>query len=83
MRKPVILITGANGEIGHGLIEHFGLRDNVVRVALDLRPIEPPLSNFCVAGIVGDILDANLLQRLVSEYEIHEIYHHAAAQYAQ
>ena len=23
MRKPVILITGANGEIGHGLIKYL------------------------------------------------------------
>lgn len=78
MRKPVILITGANGEIGHGLIEHFGKRDTHNIVALDLKPIEPRLGDYCVAGIVGDILDSNLLQRLVSEYEIHEIYHLAA-----
>ncbi|RMF79448.1 MAG: NAD-dependent epimerase/dehydratase family protein, partial [Planctomycetota bacterium] len=32
----------------------------------------------CVAAIAGDILDNNLLQRLVSEYEIHAIYHLAA-----
>lgn len=78
MRKPVILITGANGEIGHGLIEHFtSLRDRRI-VALDLKSFPPELEKMCSATIVGDILDEDLLQRLVSEYEIHEIYHLAA-----
>ncbi|RMF73452.1 MAG: epimerase, partial [Planctomycetota bacterium] len=38
MRKPVILITGANGEIGHGLIEHLGESGDASIVALDLKP---------------------------------------------
>ena len=78
MRKPVILITGANGEIGHGLIDYFGRQSGRNIVALDLKPVDARLGDYCIAGIVGDILDANLLQRLVSEYEIHEIYHLAA-----
>lgn len=78
MRKPVILITGANGEIGHGLIEHCDRNLPYGIVALDLKPIDARLGDFCVACITGDILDHNLLQRLVSEYEIHIIYHLAA-----
>lgn len=78
MRKPVVLITGANGEIGHGLIEEIGRDDAYQIVALDLAPLDARLGNHCVAGIVGDILDQNLLKRLVSEYEIHAIYHLAA-----
>lgn len=78
MRKPVILITGANGEIGHGLVEHFVKLGNKGIVALDLKPLDNRLARHCAATIVGDILDQNLLQRLVSEYEIHEIYHLAA-----
>jgi len=78
MRKPVVLITGANGEIGHGLIEHLGAQSPFEIVALDLRPIEGRMGDYCVACIVGDILDEKLLQRLVTEYEIHEIYHLAA-----
>ncbi|MBI5866196.1 MAG: NAD-dependent epimerase/dehydratase family protein [Planctomycetes bacterium] len=78
MRKPVVLITGANGEMGHGLIRYFGAQTDTQIVAVDLNPIEPVLGDYCIAGIVGDILDTNLLQRLVSEYEIHAIYHLAA-----
>ncbi len=78
MRKPVALISGANGEIGHGLIEHFEQQGKKDVVALDIRPFDKRLAGCCTATIVGDILDENLLQRLVSEYEIHEIYHLAA-----
>ncbi|MCP4245561.1 MAG: NAD-dependent epimerase/dehydratase family protein [bacterium] len=78
MRKPIILITGANGEIGHGLIEHFGRDGNHEIVALDLKPLDDPLRRHCTACIVGDILDDNLLKRLISEYEIHAVYHLAA-----
>jgi len=78
MRKPVILITGANGEIGHGLLESLRDGDEHGVVALDLKPLDEPLRRPGVIPIVGDILDQNLLQRLVSEYEIHAIYHLAA-----
>ncbi len=78
MRRPVLLITGANGEIGHGLIEHFRKSGEHSIVALDLRPIDEHLRPHCEAVLAGDILDQNLLQRLVSEYEIHAIYHLAA-----
>lgn len=78
MRKPVSLITGANGEIGHGLIAHFAETGAGHVIALDLKPIDETLAAACEASIVGDILDANLLQRLVSEYEIHTIFHLAA-----
>ncbi|MCK6456451.1 MAG: NAD-dependent epimerase/dehydratase family protein [Phycisphaerae bacterium] len=78
MRKPVVLITGANGEIGHGLIAHLARVPDVNVVALDLKPLDERLRPSCAAALVGDILDANLLQRLISEYEVHAIYHLAA-----
>lgn len=78
MRKPVVLITGANGEIGHGLIEHLGGQSDRGIVALDLNKLDKRLRTHCTAAISGDILDQDLLARLVSEYEILEIYHLAA-----
>jgi len=81
VRKPAVLITGANGEVGFGLIERFAqmptMRDMDI-IALDLKKLDPKLRDKCSAIIVGDILDDNLLQRLVSEYEIHSVYHLAA-----
>ena len=39
MRKRVTLITGANGEIGHGLISALYKQRNDAIIALDLHPV--------------------------------------------
>ena len=78
MRKEVVLITGANGEMGHGLITHLGQQGNVNIVALDVSPIDESLKPYCSRFILGDILDTMLLGRLVVEFEIRSIYHLAS-----
>jgi len=78
MRKPVILITGANGEIGHGLIEYFSTSETHDIVALDLKPLDESLTGPNLRSMQGDILDGHVMQRIVSEFEIHVIYHLAA-----
>ena len=78
MRKPVVLITGASGEMGHGLIDALSKDDERDVVALDLNPLAPELSAKCTATVVGDITDSALLSRLSAKYEIHAIYHLAA-----
>jgi len=72
------LVTGASGEVGYGLIERFAESADRELIALDIKEVHESLRAKCSASIVGDILDENLLQRLVSEYEIHVIYHLAA-----
>ncbi len=78
MRKKIILITGANGEIGHGLINALSTKgmDNIL--ALDLHPISQSIKNKILEGVIGNILDKNLLEQINSEYEISVIYHLAA-----
>lgn len=78
MRKEVILITGANGEIGHGLIEHLANNSNTQILGLDIQPIDESIKKYCTTYIQGDILDLMLLGRLVGEYEIRTIYHLAS-----
>jgi nucleoside-diphosphate-sugar epimerase len=78
MRREVVLITGANGEIGHGLIEHLGKQGNVNILALDVQPLDADLVPYCYRFIQGDILDPMLLGRLVAEYEIRTIFHLAS-----
>ena len=78
MRKDVVLITGANGEIGHGLISHLGERKNISIVAMDVQPLDETLKPYCERFIQGDILDTMLLGRLVAEFEIRTIYHLAS-----
>jgi nucleoside-diphosphate-sugar epimerase len=77
-RKEVVLITGANGEIGHGLITHFGRQKNVRVIGLDITPLDEALRPYCHEFILGDILDTMLLGRLILQYEIRTIYHLAS-----
>jgi nucleoside-diphosphate-sugar epimerase len=77
-RKPVVLVTGANGEMGHGLIHHLAEAGTYDILALDIREIDPELVRRSAAATVGDILDRRLLERLMSEFEIHAVFHLAA-----
>lgn len=78
MRKEVVLITGANGEIGHGLISYLAEKEKTRILALDVMPLDDSLKSMCEKSIQGDILDQMLLGRLVAEYEIRTIYHLAS-----
>ena len=79
MRKKVTLITGANGEVGHGLIERLHqLPDVPAVVVLDIRGLDESKVSLVDTSIVGDILDTSLLDTLMSEYEIDTIFHLAA-----
>ena len=77
MRKKGILITGAAGEIGDALIKSLADHNPGQIVTLDVRPLPADTASL-VTHITGDIMDQSLLSRLVSEYEIGEIYHLAA-----
>jgi len=78
VRRPVALVTGAGGEMGHALLHRLTETGDGDVVALDLRPLDPELARRCVAVRVGDILDRRLLDRLTSEFEIATIVHLAA-----
>jgi threonine 3-dehydrogenase len=78
MRKEIILITGANGEIGHGLISFFGKQTKEYLVTIDVQPLDENLKPYVFNAIQGDILDGNLLERLVAEYDIRTIFHLAS-----
>ena len=78
IRKPATLVTGANGEMGHGLIEALAAAGGSNVIAIDVRPVDDTIRGKCTETITGDILDQRLMERLQSEYEIHTIYHLAA-----
>jgi nucleoside-diphosphate-sugar epimerase len=77
MRKKVIMITGAAGEIGNALINSLSGQASLPLLSLDLQPL-PEKEGKLTTHLIGDILDKSLLSRLVSEYEIDTIYHLAA-----
>jgi threonine 3-dehydrogenase len=78
MRKPVIFITGANGEIGHGLITRLAADHSRSVVTLDLAPLDPDLRPLVQREFIGSILDSGLLERILSEFEVDLIFHLAA-----
>jgi len=74
-----MLITGADGEVGHGLIQQLGQRpDHLPIVVLDIRKLDHALRSAVSRIIVGDILDSKLLETLSTEYEVDTIIHLAA-----
>jgi nucleoside-diphosphate-sugar epimerase len=78
MRKPVVLVTGASGEIGHSLVERLAtLRTHGV-VTLDVVPLDPSVRRHVQREVTGSVLDRSLLERLLAEYEIDRVYHLAA-----
>ena len=77
-RKPVALITGASGEIGHGLIDRLAADADRAVVTLDLAPLDPALTGRVRQHYVGSILDPQLLDRILAEFEIDRIFHLAA-----
>lgn len=78
IRKPVVLITGAGGEIGHGLIAHIANAGHQPVVTLDVNPLEPTLARMVQREFTGSIMDKPLLERILSEFEVETVYHLAA-----
>lgn len=78
MRKPVTLITGASGEIGHGLIERLAAEGESQIITVDVRPLERPLASVIERQFVGSILEEHLMERILSEYEVDTVFHLAA-----
>ncbi len=77
MRQTGVLITGAAGEIGHALVERLSERGLNI-VTLDLKPLEAALDARVTRAYTGSILDTGLLDTILAEYKITQIYHLAA-----
>jgi threonine 3-dehydrogenase len=77
MRKPVILITGAEGEIGHGLVARLAASGAPI-VTLDVSSLDSTLSPLVVREFIGSITDTNLLDRMLAEFEVDCVFHLAA-----
>jgi threonine 3-dehydrogenase len=76
LRTPVVLITGASGEIGHGLITSLASSRPII--TLDVKPLEAELGKLVQREFVGSILDTSLLERILSEFEVDLVFHLAA-----
>lgn len=80
-RTAAILVTGAGGEMGHGLLERLKVqaaaRGQQI-IAIDVRDLDEHSRRHVTQAFVGDICDRALIDRLQSQFEIHEIFHLAA-----
>jgi threonine 3-dehydrogenase len=78
LRQTVVLITGASGEIGHGLITRLTETASNPIITLDLNPLPQDLTGLVHHQYLGSILDSQLLDRILAEFEIDLIFHLAA-----
>ncbi len=68
MRTPVTLVTGASGEIGHGLITRLSGTGRPI-VTIDLAPLDPSLHRLVLREFTGSITDSTLLERVLDAFE--------------
>jgi threonine 3-dehydrogenase len=77
MRKPVVLITGAGGEIGHGLVTRLSAAGLPI-ITIDVSPLDPALAAHVTREFTGSITDNSLLDRMIAEFEVDRVFHLAA-----
>jgi threonine 3-dehydrogenase len=77
MRKPVVLITGAGGEIGHGLVTRLSAAGLPI-ITIDVSPLDPALAPQVMREFTGSITDNSLLDRMIAEFEVDRVFHLAA-----
>ena len=77
MRTAVTLVTGAGGEIGHGLIGRLTELGHAI-VTIDIAPLEPSLASRVMREFTGSVTDAGLLERVLAQFEIDLVFHLAA-----
>lgn len=77
MRATSVLVTGANGEIGHGLLTRLAGEGHSI-VTLDVQPLDPALARLVRRELTGSVTDRALLERILAEFEIDLVFHLAA-----
>jgi nucleoside-diphosphate-sugar epimerase len=71
------LVTGAGGEIGHGLIARLASAGRPI-VTVDIARLDPALGPLVLREFTGSITDAHLLERVLAEFEVDLVIHLAA-----
>jgi nucleoside-diphosphate-sugar epimerase len=77
VRRPVTFVTGAGGEVGHGLVARFAERGTTL-VTLDVNTLDASLAPLVAREFTGSITDGVLLERILAEFEVDLIFHLAA-----
>ena len=77
MRKPVVLITGAGGEIGHALVASLAAGGSPI-VTIDVSALDASVGRHVAREFTGSITDTALLDRILAEFEVERVFHLAA-----
>src|ERR1051326_7550852 len=77
MRKPVVLITGAGGEIGHALVAQLAAAGSPI-ITVDVAPLDASVARSVTREVTGSITDTALLDRILAEFEVDRVFHLAA-----
>ena len=78
MAKPVVLVTGANGEIGRSLLQTIAESGGFDVVTLDLTLPPDAMRALAVASYAGNIMDRYLLDQVAAHHEVDMVFHLAA-----
>ena len=77
MRKPVVLITGAEGEIGHGLVTRLASSGSPI-ITLDVSQLDASLAPHVLREFTGSVTDTDVLDRILAQFEVDRVFHLAA-----
>ncbi|HMN95461.1 MAG TPA: NAD-dependent epimerase/dehydratase family protein [Phycisphaerales bacterium] len=80
-RLRAVLVTGAGGEMGHGLLEALFRRREAggpAVIALDRNELAPEQRDRCEAAIRGDVRDAAALAPIAERFDVESVFHLAA-----
>src|SRR5579883_1593442 len=78
MSGAIVLVTGANGEIGRALLRTLAARGGFEVVTLDLTPLPDELRPCVAASYAGSVMDRDLLAQIAAHHEIDLVFHLAA-----
>lgn len=78
MNEDYILITGANGEVGHGLIKHLASIGHKKIIAFSRSPLSDVLRPMVSDPLAMDVQDLDKLTKLFEEFNITTVFHLAS-----
>jgi threonine 3-dehydrogenase len=78
MAKPVVLVTGASGEIGRLLLQELAREGSHDLATLDLSPLPDATRGLVTWSYSGNITDRYLLDQIAAHHEVDAVFHLAA-----
>ena len=74
MSPAMVLVTGANGEIGRSLLQTLAERGGYEVVTLDLTPLPESMRSLVSASYAGNIMDRYLLDQIAAHHEVDMVF---------